>query len=172
VDQVVMRVVDIMMSFPGVLLAILIASVLSGSGLANVVIALAIWFTPTFARITRSGLLSVKTREFVEAARAMGAGGGRLLFRHMLMNSLSPIIVYQTLSVASSILVAAGLSFLGLGVQPPTPEWGSMVGAARRYLLEAPHLIVFPGLAIFFTVLSINMIGDALRDVLDPRLRT
>lgn len=171
IDNLVMRLIDIMMSFPGVLLAILIASVL-GPGLINLVVALAIWFTPTFARITRGGILAIKSTEFVEAARSLGANSLRILCRHMLINTLSPIIVYLTLSVATSILVAAGLSFLGLGVQPPTPEWGAMVGAARRYLRDAPHLITFPGLAIFFTVLSINMIGDALRDVLDPRLRT
>ncbi|MEW6522890.1 MAG: ABC transporter permease [Bacillota bacterium] len=169
-DNLVMRVIDIMMSFPGVLLAILIVAVL-GPGTHNLVVALSIWFTPTFARITRGCILALRDVEFAEAARAVGAGSARILFFHLLMNSLSPIIVYMTLSVATSILVAAGLGFLGLGVQPPTAEWGIMVSTGRQYLRDAPHVILFPGLAIFLTVLSINFIGDALRDALDPRLR-
>lgn len=169
-DNLVMRVIDVMMSFPGVLLAILIVSVL-GPGTSNVIIALTIWFIPTFARISRGNVLSLKEMDFVEAARSLGAPSHRVILRHLLVNSLSPIIVYMTLSVATSILVAAGLGFLGLGVQPPTPEWGQMVSTGRVHLRDAPHLIMFPGMAIFLTVLSINFLGDALRDVLDPRLR-
>lgn len=168
-DHLLMRLIDIMMAFPGVLLVILIVAIL-GPGLHNLILALIVWFTPTFARISRAGVLSLKGSEFVEAARASGAGHG-MIIAHILRNTLSPIVVYFTLSVATSILAAAGLSFLGLGVQPPTPEWGAMVGAARAYLRDAPYLITFPGLFIFFTVLSINLLGDALRDLLDPRLR-
>jgi len=169
-DNVMMRIVDIMMSFPGVLLAILIVSVL-GPSTYNLVVALAIWRIPTFARVSRSSVLSLKETEFVEAAHSLGATMPRVVVRHLLINSLSPIVVYGTLSVATSILAAAGLSFLGLGVQPPTPEWGLMVSTGRQYLRDAFHVIMFPGMAIFITVLSINFIGDALRDVLDPRLR-
>lgn len=170
-DNLVSRVVDIMMAFPGVLLAILIVSVL-GPGTSNLIVALTIWLTPAFSRLVRAAVLSLREKEFVEAARSLGAPAWRIMVRHLLMNSLSPIIVFQTLSVATSILVAAGLGFLGLGVQPPTPEWGAMVSTARHYLREAPHLILFPGLSIFVTVLSINFVGDALRDALDPRLHT
>ncbi len=170
-DNLTMRVIDIMMSFPGVLLAILIVSIMGPSTL-NLVVALAIWRIPTFARVSRSSVLSLKETEFVEAAHSLGAGTPRILVRHLFINSLSPIVVYATLSIATSILAAAGLSFLGLGVQPPTAEWGLMVSTGRQYLRDAFHVILFPGLAIFITVLSINFMGDALRDVLDPRLRT
>jgi peptide/nickel transport system permease protein len=170
VDNLVSRFIDIMMAFPGVLLAILIVSVL-GPGTVNLVIALTIWFTPIFTRISRGSVLMLREKEFIEAARSLGAPSLRIILRHLLLNSLSPIIVYFTLSVATSILVAAGLGFLGLGVQPPTPEWGAMVSTARGYLRDAPHLSIFPGTAIFITVLSINFIGDALRDALDPRLK-
>jgi peptide/nickel transport system permease protein len=169
VDHLTMRLIDIMLSFPGVLMAILIVSVL-GPGLINIIVALTIWFTPTIARIMRGTVLVLKQQDFVEAARSCGAGNLRLMVRHLLPNALSPIIVYGTLSVATAILVAAGLSFLGLGVQPPTPEWGAMIGASRQYIREAPNATFFPGLAIFLTVLSLNFIGDALRDALDPRL--
>lgn len=168
-DTLSMRFIDIMMSFPGVLLAILIAAVL-GPGMGNVIVALTIWFTPTFARITRGNFLALRSREFVEAAKASGASGWRIMLRHMLTNSLAAIIVYMTLSVARSILVAAALGFLGLGVQPPTAEWGAMVSAAGGYIQLDPNLLLFPGAAICVTVLSINLVGDVLRDVLDPRL--
>ena len=171
VDTLVMRIIDIMLSFPGVLMAILIVSVL-GPGISNLIIALTIWFTPTIARIMRSTVLVLRSHDFVEAARSQGAGNLRIMLRHILPNALSPIIVYGTLSVATALLVAAGLSFLGLGVQPPTPEWGAMIGGSRQYLRDAPNATFFPGLSIFFTVLSLNFIGDALRDVLDPRLKT
>ncbi len=170
-DSLVMRIVDIMMSFPGVLLAILIVSVM-GPGITNLMVALTVWFTPAFARISRGTVLSLKEKEFVEAARSLGASTPRILVGHLLINSLSPIIIYLTLSVATSILVAAALGFLGLGVQPPTPEWGAMASTGRQYLRDAPHVILVPGLAIFITVLSINFIGDALRDALDPRLES
>jgi len=166
-----MRIVDVMYAFPGVLLAILIISIL-GPNLSNLIVALAIWGTPTCARIVRGSVLVLKEQEFVEAARAMGGSASRIMFRHLLVNSMGPIIVYATLAVARSVLTAAGMGFLGLGVQPPTPEWGAMLSVGRKYLLEAPHISIFPGLAIFFTVLSLNFMGDALRDALDPHAQT
>jgi peptide/nickel transport system permease protein len=171
VDQIIMRVIDIMLSFPGVLMAILIVSVL-GPGIYNLIIALSIWFTPTIARLIRGTVLSLKGQDFVIAATSLGAGSFRIMTRHLLPNATSPLIVYGTLSVAVALLVAAGLSFLGLGAQPPTPEWGAMIGSGRQYLRDASNVTLFPGLAIFFTVLSLNFIGDALRDALDPRMRT
>jgi len=170
-DHLVMRVVDVMMSFPGILLAILIVSVL-GPGLNNLIIALIVWMVPTFARISRGNVLSVKEMDYVEAARSLGASSPSIIVRHVLLNILSPIIVYMTLSVATSILTAAGMGFLGLGVQPPIPEWGAMTSVGRQYLRDAPHVIIFPGMTIFATVLSINIVGDVLRDVLDPRMKT
>ncbi len=169
-DDLVMRLIDVMMSFPGILLAILIVSVI-GTGTVNVIIALAVWRIPTFARISRGSVLTLKEKEFVEAARALGANMPRIVFRHLALNSLPPILVYLSLSTATAILTAASLSFLGLGVQPPTAEWGLMVSTGRQFLRQAPHLIMIPGVAILLTVLSINFVGDALRDVLDPRLK-
>lgn len=170
IDLLLMRLIDIMLSFPGVLMAILIVSVL-GPGLNNVIIALTIWFTPTIARIMRSTVLVLRSLDFVEAAHAQGASNRRIMLQHLLPNAISPVIVYGTLSVATAILVAAGLSFLGLGVQPPTAEWGSMIGSGRQYLRDNPSATFFPGIAIFFTVLALNFIGDAMRDALDPRLK-
>jgi peptide/nickel transport system permease protein len=169
-DTTTMRVVDIMYAFPGILLAILIVAVM-GPGLFNLIVALTIWGTPTLSRIVRSSVLSLKSQEFVEAARTIGASRTRIMTRHLLPNSLAPIIVYATLGVAGSLLTAAGLGFLGLGVQPPTAEWGAMLSVGRGYLREAPHIMVFPGLLIFLTVISLNLIGDALRDALDPHLQ-
>lgn len=168
-DEVAMRVVDILLAFPGILLAILIAAVLGGS-MATVLIALTIWWTPGFARIVRSGVIQARGNDYVQAAQALGAKPSRILFRHVLPNTMATIIVYFTLSVASSILTAAALSFLGLGVQPPRAEWGAMVYSASGYLQQDPALVLFPGLAIFITVMSINLLGDVLRDVLDPRM--
>jgi peptide/nickel transport system permease protein len=170
VDTLSMRLVDIMYAFPGILLAILIVAIM-GPNLFNLVVALAIWGTPTLSRIVRSCVLALKSQEFVEASRAMGASRTRIMFRHLLPNSIAPIIVYATLGVAGSLLTAAALGFLGLGVQPPTSEWGAMLSYGRGYLREAPHLMLIPGSAIFLTVMSLNVIGDALRDALDPRIR-
>src|SRR6266536_1080151 len=167
-DTLAMRVVDVMYAFPGVLLVILIVSIL-GPSLLNLVVALMIWGTPTLSRIVRSSVLSLKSRDFVDAARLVGATRTRIMLRHLLPNCLAPILVYSTLGVAGSLLTAAGLGFLGLGVQPPTPEWGAMLSAGREYILQAPYLVTFPGLLICLTVLSLNFIGDALRDALDPR---
>ena len=169
-DTAAMRVVDILYAFPGILLAILIVAVM-GPGLFNLVLALTIWGTPTLSRIVRSSVLSLRSQEFVEAARTIGASRTRIMTRHLLPNSMAPIIVYATLGVAGSLLTAAGLGFLGLGVQPPTAEWGAMLSVGRGYLREAPHIMVFPGLLIFLTVISLNLIGDALRDALDPHIQ-
>nr|PZN60832.1 MAG: ABC transporter permease [Sphaerobacter thermophilus] len=169
-DILLMRLIDIMYAFPGILLAILIVAVM-GPGLSNLIIALTIWGTPTLSRIVRSSVLSLKAQEYVEAAHAMGASRSRIIFRHLLPNCMAPIIVYATLGVAGALLTAAGLGFLGLGVQPPTAEWGAMLSVGRGYLREGPHLMIFPGLMIFLTVISLNLIGDALRDALDPYLR-
>jgi peptide/nickel transport system permease protein len=167
-DTLLMRVVDIMYAFPGVLLVILIVSVL-GPSLWNLILALTIWGTPTLARIVRASVLSLKAEDYILAARTVGASRGRLMMGHLLPNAMAPIIVYATLGVAGSLLTAAGLGFLGLGVQPPTPEWGAMLSGGREYVISAPYLVTFPGLLIFITVLSLNFIGDALRDALDPR---
>lgn len=168
-DNIVMRLIDIMFAFPGILLAILIVAVM-GPGLFNLIFALTIWGTPALARIVRSSVLSLKQVEFVEASRASGSSGGRIMLRHLLPNCIAPIIVYATLGVAGALLTTAGLGFLGIGVQPPTAEWGSMLSVGRSYLRETPWLMFVPGLAILFTVVSLNLIGDALRDALDPRI--
>jgi peptide/nickel transport system permease protein len=168
VDIFIGRILDIFLSFPGVLLAILLASLL-GPGIRTVMVALTIWFFPVFARIMRASVLEVRESEFVVAARAQGSSSLRVLFRHILPNTLDAILVNFTLSAASSILIEAALSFLGLGVQPPTPEWGAMVEGASQYLQQDPAIVFYPGLAIFLTVMSINLLGDVLRDVLDPR---
>jgi peptide/nickel transport system permease protein len=167
IDEATMRVVDVTFAFPGVLFAILIVSVL-GPGLANLIIALIFFGAPTLSRIVRGSVLSLKQQDFVEASRAMGAGPFRILFRHILVNCVAPIIVYATLGIAISILIAAGLGFLGLGAQPPTPEWGAMLSDARKQMRLSPWMSIFPGTAIFFTVLALNIIGDAARDALDP----
>ncbi len=166
-DEAIMRVVDITFAFPGVLFAILIVSVL-GPGLWNLIIALIFFGAPTLSRIVRGSVLSLKNQDFIEASRSMGAGPSRILFRHILVNCVAPIIVYATLGIAISILIAAGLGFLGLGAQPPTPEWGSMLSDARKQMRLSPWMSIFPGTAIFFTVLALNIIGDAARDALDP----
>jgi peptide/nickel transport system permease protein len=170
-DTLLMRVIDVMYAFPGILLAILIVSIM-GPGLTNLMIALTIWGTPTLSRIVRSVILSLKEQEFVLAAQAMGATRTRIILYHLLPNTTAPIIVYATLGVAGSLLTAAGLGFLGIGVQPPTPEWGAMLSTGRGFLRDAPHLMVFPGVMIFLTVMSLNIAGDALRDALDPYLRS
>jgi peptide/nickel transport system permease protein len=169
-DGPIMGVMDVLLAFPGILLAIAIMAAL-GPSLPNVMIAVGIRSIPSFARVARAMVLSLKELEFVQGALAVGAGHVRVLWRHILPNSISPLLVFASLQVAASILLAAILSFLGLGVQPPTPEWGKMVSDGRAYLLEAPHVSLFPGLAIFFTVMGFNCLGDGLRDALDPRLR-
>jgi len=169
-DAPVMRAMEVLLAFPSILLAIAIVAAL-GPSLVNVMIAVGLRSIPSFARLTRSMVLSLKELEFVQGAHALGAGHGRVLFRHILPNSVSPLLVFSSMQVATSILLAAILSFLGLGVQPPTPEWGKMVSDGRAYLLDAPHVSLFPGIAIFLTVMGFNCLGDGLRDALDPRLR-
>lgn len=163
-----MRIMDVFIAFPGVLLAIFIISIL-GSGMENVVVALIIWLIPTFARLARGQVLSLIERDYIEAARASGCSAIRILRNHLLVNSLSPLIVYATLTIPAAILTTAALSFLGLGVAPPTPEWGVLISTGRIYIREAPHLVLFPGIAIFITAMAFNFVGDALRDALDPK---
>jgi peptide/nickel transport system permease protein len=169
-DAPVMRAMEVLLAFPSILLAIAIVAAL-GPSLVNVMIAVGLRSIPSFARLTRSMVLSLKELEFVQGVHALGAGHGRVLFRHILPNSVSPLLVFSSMQVATSILLAAILSFLGLGVQPPTPEWGKMVSDGRAYLLDAPHVSLFPGVAIFLTVMGFNCLGDGLRDALDPRMR-
>jgi ABC-type dipeptide/oligopeptide/nickel transport system permease subunit len=168
-DDVIMRSLDVLMAFPSLLLAIAIVSVL-GPGLNNALLAIAIVEIPIFARVIRAGVLSVKELDFVLASRAQGASELRILFTRVLPNSFTPLIVQGTLGIAAAILSAAALSFLGLGAEFPTPEWGLMLGEERNSVFNAPHLVFFPGIAIMITVLSFNLLGDALRDALDPRL--
>ena len=170
VDQVIMRIMDILLAFPGLLLAIAVVSIL-GPGLMNMLYAIAFVSIPVYARIVRASVLSVKEQDFVMAARAVGVPEGRMLLREILPNCLTPIIVAGTLGIATAILDAAGLSFLGLGAQPPMPEWGTMLGEGRGSVFTAPHIVFFPGIAIMLNVLGFNLLGDGLRDALDPRLR-
>ncbi len=168
-DTLMMRTMDILMAVPGLLLAIAIVSVL-GPGLYNALLAIGIVSIRIYARVVRSSVLAVKNLDYVDASRALGASKIRLIFTRVLPNALTPLIVQGTLGIASAILNAAALSFLGLGAQPPTPEWGLMLGSEAESVFNAPHLVFFPGLAIMITVLSFNLIGDGLRDALDPRL--
>jgi len=168
IDLIGMRFIDVLLSFPGILLAILISSTF-GAGLFPVIFAIGLYSVPTFSRITRGSVLAVKETGFVEAARAIGASTPRILFRHILVNIFGPILVYSTLRMGSAVLTTAFLSFLGVGVAPPTPEWGLMVNTARNFMREAPHVILFPGMAIFVTVLVFNLLGDGLRDLLDVK---
>ena len=170
IETVLMRVVDIFLAFPGMLLALAIISVL-GTGTINVIVAVSLFSMPTFARIAHGTVITIKEMTYVEAAIASGSRTTRIIFRHILPNSLAPIIVQASLRVATGILVAAGLSFLGLGIQPPTPEWGAMLSRGRMYMHSAPWLAVAPGLCIMFMVMGFNLLGDHLRDRLDPRLR-
>ncbi len=169
-DNVIMRLMDILLAFPGIFLAIAIIAVL-GPGLVNLMFAAGIYSIPQFARIVRGSVLTLKEKEFIEAARAVGENDFNLLFRYLLPNSMAPIIIQTSLRMATVLLTASGLSFLGLGVQPPTPEWGAMLSNARAYLITAPHVATVPGLAIMLVVMGFNLFGDGLRDSLDPRLR-
>jgi peptide/nickel transport system permease protein len=168
-DNVIMRVMDVLLAFPALLLAIAIVAVL-GPGLTNTLIAIGIVSIPIYARVMRASVLSTREMDFVTASRALGEGRMSTLLRVVLPNALTPLIVIGTLGIATAILDAAALSFLGLGAQPPTPEWGSMLGADRNQVFTAPHLVFFPGLAIMITVLGFNLMGDGLRDALDPSL--
>jgi len=169
VDNGIMRTMDVLLAFPSLLLAIAIVTVL-GPGLINALLAIGIVSIPAYARVVRASVLSVREMEYISATRALGGDTMQILFRRILPNALTPLIVQGTLGIATAILDAAALSFLGLGAQPPTPEWGSMLGAERNQVFTAPHLVFFPGIAIALTVLSFNLLGDGLRDALDPRL--
>lgn len=169
-ETAIMSVMDIMLSFPSILLAIAFMTVL-GRGLDKAVIAIGIVTVPHYARIVRGCVLSVKENVYVMAARSLGNGDGRLIFVHILPNVLAPIIVRATIGVSVAILEAAALGFLGLGVEPPTAEWGTMLGSGRQTIFNAPHIVTFPGVAITLTVMAFNLLGDGLRDVLDPRLK-
>ena len=169
-DTILMRTMDALLAFPAVLLAIFIVAVL-GPSLFNAILAVGVVYTPTFARLIRASALSIREKEYLEAARAIGVRDAQIMSRVILRNSLSPIVVQFSLGVGYAILVEAGLSFLGLGVQPPTPAWGSMLGFGRNYMSIAPWLTAFPGLAIFITVLGFNFVGDGLREALDPHMR-
>ena len=172
IDSILMRIVDIMFSFPGLLLAIVIVAVI-GQGLDKAMIAIGIVYSPQMARVMRSSVLYVRETEYIEAQRAIGSSNWRIVFRHVIPNSMAPIIVYGTLMMASAILDAAALGFLGLGAQPPNPEWGAMLSDSRLYIVSgAWWAATFPGIAIVFAVLGLNLLGDGLRDILDPRLKT
>ena len=169
-DNIVMRLMDIMLAFPSLLLAIAIVSIL-GPGLINMLYAIGIVSIPAYARIARASVLAVKEHDYVLAARAVGVPPARLLFRNIVPNCLTPLIVQGTLGIGTAILDAAGLSFLGLGAQPPKPEWGAMLGQGRYSMFTAPHIVIYPGVAIMLTVLGFNLFGDGLRDALDPKLK-
>jgi ABC-type dipeptide/oligopeptide/nickel transport system permease subunit len=170
IDNIIMRIMDVLLAFPGLLLAITIVTI-RGPGLQNALLAISLVSIPTYARLARASTLSVKQLEFVTAARALGANPTRILFSQIFPNTLTPLIVQSTLGIGTAVIEAAALSFLGLGAQPPEPEWGQMLAEARNYVFTSPHMVFFPGIAITITVLGFNLLGDGLRDVLDPRLR-
>lgn len=170
VDNVIMRVMDIFLAVPNILLAMAIVSAL-GTSIVNLMIAVGISSIPSYARIVRASVLSIKDQEFVEAARAIGSKDITIILSHIIPNSLAPVIVQATLGVANAILSTAALSFIGLGIQPPAPEWGAMLSGGRTFLRDASHITIFPGVAIMITILALNMLGDGLRDALDPKLK-
>ena len=169
-DSVIMRIMDVLLAIPSMLLATAIVAAL-GTSLVNVLIAIGISYIPTFARTVRASVLTVKDQDYIEAARSIGCNDGEIIFKYIIPNAMAPIIVQATLGLAGAILSIAGLSFLGLGIQPPTPEWGAMLSNARVYIRDAWHVTVIPGLGIMLTILSLNLMGDGLRDALDPRLK-
>lgn len=171
VDSVVSRFLDIMLAFPGILLALAIISAL-GPSLLNVMIAVGVFSVPLFARIARGSTMEVRNLEYVDAVRSLGASDINIIFRHIFPNILSPLIIQGTLRLATAILSAAGLSFLGLGAQPPSPEWGTMLSSGRDFLFTAPHVAIFPGITIAILVMGFNLFGDGLRDALDPRMNS
>jgi len=170
IDNVIMRIMDVLLAIPGILLAIAIAATL-GPGMTNAIISVGISGIPAFARVVRSSVLSVRDMEYIEAAKAINATSARILLRHITPNILAPILVQATLGIANAILQAASLSFLGLGAQPPVPEWGAMISNGRAYLRDYSYMVTMPGIAIMITVFAINLLGDGLRDALDPRLK-
>ena len=170
VDAIISRIFDIMLAFPSILLAIAVVAIL-GPSLQNALIAIAVINIPNFGRLVRSKVLSVKQEEYIMAARAVGMRDTRILFRHILPNSISPVIVQATLAIATAIIEAAALGFLGMGAQAPTPEWGKMLADSKNYITQAPWTLFFPGVAIMLTVLGFNLMGDGLRDILDPKMK-
>jgi glutathione transport system permease protein len=171
IDRITMRIADVLFAFPGILLAIGIVAILGG-GMINVVIAVAVFSIPAFARLVRGNVLALKQQTYIEATRSLGASDMTILFRHILPGTVSVIMVYLSMRIGTSIITAASLSFLGLGAQPPMPEWGAMLNEARADMVTAPHEVFFPVAAIFLTVLAFNLLGDGLRDALDPKLDT
>lgn len=169
-DNVIMRAMDVFLCLPEVLLALAIIAAF-GNTITNLVVAIGLSFSPKFSRVVRSSVMSVRDNEYVEAARSIGAKDGWIIRHHILINCMGPIIVQVTLYVASAILTISALSFLGLGIQAPTPEWGNMLASGRTYMRDCPYIVMAPGLAIFFTILALNLLGDGLRDTLDPRLK-
>ena len=170
IDSVIMRAMDVFLCLPDVLLALAIIAAFGNTKL-NLIIAIGLAFSPKFSRVVRSAVMGVRDNEYIEAARSIGALDKRIIARHVLPNCIGPIIVQVTLYVANAILTIAALSFIGLGIQPPTPEWGNMLASGRTFMRDYPHIVMAPGLAIFFTILALNLLGDGLRDTLDPRLK-
>lgn len=169
-DNIIMRIMDIFLSMPSILLAIAVIAAL-GSGIVNIMISVAISYIPIYARVIRSSVLSIRSREYIESARAIGTGDLRIICKHIIPNAIGPVIVQATLGVGEIIISAAGLSFLGLGIEPPLPEWGKMLSEGEAVIRTMPSQVVYPGLCIMITVLSLNLLGDGLRDALDPRLK-
>jgi glutathione transport system permease protein len=168
-DRIVMRISDVLFAFPGILLALGVVAIL-GSSMVNVVVAVSVFSVPAFARLVRGNTLVLKQMTYIEAVRSVGASDWTIIMRHILPGTISTIVVYFTMRLGTSIITAASLSFLGMGAQPPTPEWGAMLNEARADMVNAPHVALFPSLAIFFTVLAFNLLGDGLRDALDPKI--
>ncbi len=168
-DRIIMRLCDVLFAFPGILLAIGIVAILGG-GMSNVIIAVSIFSIPTFARLVRGNTLSLKHLTYVEAARSVGASDWTIVLRHIFPGTIAAVVVYFSLRIGTSIITAASLSFIGMGAQPPTPEWGAMLNEARSDMMTAPHVAIFPSMAIFLTVLAFNLLGDGLRDALDPKI--
>jgi glutathione transport system permease protein len=168
-ERITMRISDVLLAFPGMLLAIGVVAIL-GSSMINVIVAVAVFSVPAFARLVRGNTLALKQMTYVEAVKSVGASDWTVIMRHILPGTISPIVVYGTMRIGTSIITAASLSFLGMGAQPPTPEWGAMLNEARAEMVLAPHIAIFPALAIFITVLAFNLLGDGLRDALDPKI--
>ncbi len=169
-DNILMRLMDILLAIPPMLMSISIVAAL-GQSMANLLIALSIAYIPVFARVIRSSIMSIKDQEFIEAAKCCGSSDKHIIFKHIIPNAIGPIIVQATLAMGATILIIASLSFMGLGIQPPASEWGTMLYEGRDFLRQAPYLVIFPGAAITLAVISLNLLGDGLRDALDPRLK-
>jgi peptide/nickel transport system permease protein len=171
IDNIIMRIMDVFLCLPDMLLALAIIATF-GVSIVNITISIGLSFTPMFSRVVRAAVMTVRSNEYVEAARSIGAKNGRIIIRHVLINCIGPIIVQFTLYIANAILTISALSFIGLGIQAPTPEWGNMLASGREFMRDYPYIVVAPGMAIFFTILSLNLLGDGLRDTLDPRLKS